>query len=110
MPTLPLSADRAEATGIDELANMRYWKEQRRDPREAMEKPKKDLQRDRRTQSTLSEETQEGALQGEAGQPCQKCQVGVVKAQAGRIGPLDSQTSLLCTLSIEWEAGQARRR
>lgn len=28
---------------------MRYWKEQRRDPREAMEKPKKDLQRERRT-------------------------------------------------------------
>lgn len=57
MPTLPPPADRAEATGIDELANMRYWKEQRRDPREAMEKPKKDLQRERRTQSTLSEET-----------------------------------------------------
>lgn len=49
-----------------------------------MEKTKKDLQREGPGEHHI-EETQEGALQGEAEQPCQKCQVGVVKAQAEKV-------------------------
>lgn len=47
MPTLSLTRERVEATGIDELPKVRYWKK-RRNPRENIQNPEEALERERR--------------------------------------------------------------